>query len=207
MAYGRKYTDEMRRFILENYRGITSRELAAKFNEEFGTDVTPGQMKAYKGNHKLNSGLSGYFLAGHAPYNKGKKMPPEMYEKVKHTMFKKGHIPAMHRPVGSERVTRDGYTEIKVQEPNQWRLKHNVIWEEHHGEIPEGSIVIFLDGDKTNMAIENLKMLKRSELLIMNRYNLYGANAEATEVGTNLARLMDVTNKAKRNGNKDLWRL
>lgn len=201
MSYGRRYTDEMKKFILENYKGITSKELADRFNEEFGTDATSSQMKTYKTRHKLKNGIGGCFPAGHVPHNKGKKMPPEVYEKVKHTMFSKGHMPTQHRPVGSERVTVDGYIEIKVEEPNRWRLKHNVVWEAHHGKIPKGSIVVFLDGDRMNVAIENLKMLKRSELLIMNRYNLYGANAEATEVGTNLARLIDVTNKAKRDGN------
>lgn len=195
MSYGRKYTEKMRKFILENYKGISARELADRFNTEFGTDVTPGQIKSYKGNHKLDSGISGCFPKGHVPCNKGKKMLPEVYEKVKATMFKKGHEPINHRPVGSERVNVDGYVEIKVEEPRKWRLKHNVVWEQHNGKIPKDSVVMFLDGNKLNVAIENLKLVKRSELLIMNRYNLYGANAEATEVATNLARLIDTTNK------------
>lgn len=196
-----KYTDEMRKFIFDNYKGISSRELADRFNAKFGANVTHKQMRFYKKNHKLNSGLSGNFPKGNIPHNKGKKMSPDVYEKVKATMFKKGQMPTQHRPVGSERVNVDGYIEVKVEEPNKWRLKHNVVWEQHNGKIPKDSVVMFLDGNKLNVAIKNLKLIKRSELLIMNRYNLYGTNAEATEVGTNLARLMDVTNKAKRNGN------
>lgn len=196
--YGRVYTDEMRKFILDNYKGVSTRELTDRFNVRFETDVTPEQMKSYKGNHKLNSGLNGYFPKGNVPHNKGKKMSPEVYEKVKHTMFQKGQMPVQHRPVGSERVNVDGYIEIKVEEPKKWRLKHNVVWEQHNGEIPKGSVVIFLDGDKLNISIDNLKLIKRSELLIMNQYNLYGANAETTEVATSLAKLIDTTNKAKR---------
>lgn len=185
----------MRKFILENYTGISARELAERFNAEFGTDVTSGQIKSYKGNHRLNSGLTGNFPKGHIPHNKGKKMPFEVYEKVKTTMFKKGHMPTQHKPVGSERVNVDGYIEVKVEEPAKWRLKHNVVWEQHNGEIPKGAVVMFLDGNKLNIEIDNLKLIKRSELLIMNRYNLYGANADITEIGTNLAKLIDVTNK------------
>ena len=29
-------------------------------------------------------------------------------------MFKKGNVPANHRPIGSERITVDGFVEIKV---------------------------------------------------------------------------------------------
>ena len=35
------------------------------------------------------------------------------------TWFKKGHIPANYRPVGSERVNADGYIEVKVADPNK----------------------------------------------------------------------------------------
>ena len=195
MSHGRKYTDEMRQFILENYKGVSARELADRLNAKFGTDVTPEQMKSYKGNHKLDSGLTGCFCKGMVPHNKGKKMPPEVYEKVKHTMFKKGQMPTQHRPVGSERISVDGYLEIKVEEPRKWRLKSNVVWEQHNGKIPKGSVIMFLDGNKLNVAIENLKLIKRSELLVMNRYNLYGADAESTEVATNLAKLIDTTKK------------
>lgn len=125
-------------------------------------------------------------------------MSPEVYEKAKATMFKKGNIPKNYRPVGSERKTKDGYIEIKVKDPNKWRLKHNVIWEKHYGKITKGNIVMFLDGDKLNTDISNLKLIKRSELLIMNRYHMYGENAEITDAATNLAKLIDTTNAAKK---------
>lgn len=193
-----KYTDEMRQFILENNQGIYAQELADRFNKRFGTNVKVSQMKAYRKNHHLACGLSGQFPKGNTPHNKGKKMPEDVYEKVKRTMFKQGHMPVNHRPVGSERVTVDGYIEIKVAEPNKWRLKHNLVWEQHNGKIPKGYVVAFLDGDKMNVSIENLKLLKRSELLIMNKYDLYGADAETTEVATNLAKLIDTTNNIKK---------
>lgn len=198
MSHSMNYTDEMREFILVNYKGITAQELADRFNAKFGTDVSADKMKSYKGNHKLNSGLTGRFVKGQVSHNKGVKMSKEVYEKAKHTMFAKGHVPHNHKKVGSERVNVDGYIEIKVEEPKKWRLKHNVVWEQHNGKIPRGSVVIFLDGNKMNIVIENLKLIKRSELLIMNKYSLYGETAEATDVATNLARLIDATNVAKR---------
>ena len=65
-------------------------------------------------------------------------MPKEVYEKVKHTMFAKGNVPPNHRPVGSERISIDGYIEVKVAEPDKWRLKQRVVYEEAKGESPEG---------------------------------------------------------------------
>ena len=44
------------------------------------------------------------FHKGHIPTNKGKKVSPEIYEKMSPTMFKKGHINENKRAVGSERV-------------------------------------------------------------------------------------------------------
>ena len=35
---------------------------------------------------------NGRFLKGHIPWNKGEKMRPDIYEKCKPTMFKKGNI-------------------------------------------------------------------------------------------------------------------
>lgn len=68
-----KYTEEMREFILENYKGVSTKELVERFNLRFETSVTLSMMKGYKANHKLNSGLTGYFPKGHIPANKGTK--------------------------------------------------------------------------------------------------------------------------------------
>lgn len=103
------------------------------------------------------------FKKGSIPPNKGKKMSPEVYEKVKETMFKKGNSPVNHREVGSERINVDGYIEIKVAEPNRWRLKHRLIWEQHNGIIPEGCNVQFKNHNTLDCRIENLYLISKSE--------------------------------------------
>lgn len=193
--YGHVYTDDEREFFEEYVFGHSYDEIQIAFIEKFGWEISIGQIKSYIGNHHLNTGKTGRFQKGQVAHNKGAKMSKEVYEKAKNTMFTKGHVPHNHKPVGSERVNVNGYIEIKVEEPRKWQLKHNVVWENHNGKIPKGSVVIFLDRNKMNVTIDNLKLIKRSELLIMNRYNLYGENADVTEVGTNLAKLIDVTNK------------
>lgn len=194
--YGMKYTDEMKQFILDNYKGRYNQELADLFNQKFNTNITSRTIKSYKANNKLNSGLTGKFRKGQIPHNKGKKMPKEVYEKVKHTMFAKGNVPPNHRPVGSERISKDGYIEVKVAEPNKWRLKQRVVYEEAKGEIPEGCPIIFLDGNKRNFDIENLRCITRSELLYLNCNGLNNSN-EITETGILMARLDRAKNKKK----------
>lgn len=194
--YGMKYTDEMKQFILDNYKGRYNQELADLFNQKFNTNITSRTIKSYKANNKLNSGLSGKFRKGQAPHNKGKKMPKEVYEKVKHTMFAKGSVPPNHRPVGSERISKDGYIEVKVAEPNKWRLKQRVVYEEAKGKIPEGCPIIFLDGNKRNFDIDNLRCITRSELLYLNCNGLNNSN-EITETGILMARLDRTKNKKK----------
>ena len=103
------------------------------------------------------------FHKGHIPTNKGKKVSPEMYERMQPTMFKKGRINENKREVGSERVNVYGYIEIKVAEPNRWRLKHRLIWEQHNGIIPEGCNVQFKNHNTLDCRIENLYLISKSE--------------------------------------------
>lgn len=186
----------MKQFILDNYKGRYNQELADLFNQKFNTNITSRTIKSYKANNKLNSGLTGKFRKGQTPHNKGKKMPKEVYEKVKHTMFAKGNVPPNHRPVGSERISKDGYIEVKVAEPNKWRLKQRVVYEEAKGKIPEGCPIIFLDGNKRNFDIDNLRCITRSELLYLNCNGLNNSN-EITEKGILMARLDRAKNKKK----------
>lgn len=109
--------------------------------------------------------LAKRFTKGHESYNKGKKMPPEQYAKCAPTMFKKGNTPLNHREVGSERIAVDGYVEIKVAEPNKWMAKHRYIWEQHNGKIPRGTKLSFINGDKTDIRLDNLELRTNAEHL------------------------------------------
>ena len=105
------------------------------------------------------------FKPGTVPPNKGKKMSSEIYAKCAPTMFKKGRTSLNKRPVGSERVNKDGYIEIKIMEPSRWSLKHRVVWEHNHGPIPKGCNIQFKDGNLRNCSIDNLYLISRSDQL------------------------------------------
>jgi hypothetical protein len=187
-----KWTEKQKQFIYENYKGIGNKELTDVFNKKFGTNIV-NQIKYFKRNHKLDSGLNGQFIKGHKTFNKGKKwdeyMPKQSQINCKKTTFKKGNIPPNHRQVGEERINVDGYIEIKVSEPNKWELKHRYIYKKHYGSIPKGYKVIFLDGNKTNLNINNLKAISSHEELIMNEYGLRYGKKELTESASIVAQL------------------
>ena len=112
---------------------------------------------------KSPASIAARFKNGSVPLNKGKKVSPEIYAKMQPTMFKKGQTPVNHRNVGSERVNVDGYIEIKVAEPNRWRLKHRVIWEQVNGAIPKGFNVQFKNHNRQDCRIENLYLISKAE--------------------------------------------
>ena len=105
------------------------------------------------------------FKKGHVPWCKGTKG----VLKPNKTSFKKGNIPHNTREMYSERLSKDGYIEIKVG-INKWVGKHRYIWEQHYKKkVPKGYAVLFLDGDNRNFEIDNLKIISRGALLILNR--------------------------------------
>lgn len=191
------YTEEEKQFLAKVVPGRSYAEIRDEFIKEFGWEISAGQIKGCLKRYGLNTGRNGQFPKGHVPLNKGKKMSPEVYEKCKDTMFKKGQMPVNRRPVGSERVTVDGYIEIKVAEPRKWRLKHRVVWEQHNGPLPKYDAIIFLDGNSLNTDISNLKHVTRKELLLMNQNHLFSKDAELTIAGVNLAKLINKTKEAE----------
>ena len=196
-----RYSEEQKKFIIDNNYGKYSKELAEMFNQQFDTNITANEIAYFRRNHKLNSGLTGQFQKGHVSHNKGKKqseyMTKEAIERTKATRFKKGNRPSSYRPVGSERITKDGYIEVKVADPNKWETKNKIVYKQHFGDIPKGYKVIYADGNKLNNDINNLILVSNSELLIANRNHLIYNNKELTESGILISKVIDKTNKVK----------
>ncbi|MCI8346605.1 MAG: HNH endonuclease [Bacilli bacterium] len=200
------YTDEEDLFLKENVKGISLKELTRKFNKMFNLNLSENAIANRKNKLHIFSGIKGgQFKKGHISFNKGKKqteyMSLEAIERTKATRFKKGNIPCNHRKIGSERISKDGYIEIKIQDGKlnkNWILKHRYIYEQNFGKIPDGYNVIFLDGNKQNFELSNLKLVTKSEDLIMNKNKLFTKNKDLTSVGLNIAKVIDKTQKVRR---------
>jgi hypothetical protein len=76
-------------------------------------------------------------------------------------------------PIGSESVRSDGFIWVKVKNDKipgkymfhkNYRRKHHVLYEQYHGcKLSKDDCVLFLDGDKSNFAKDNLYKCSRSE--------------------------------------------
>lgn len=191
-----KATPDQAEFIKLNAKGKTTAELTNLFNKKFNTDIKTTQIRAFKQRNKITSGVDTRFKKGSIPFNKGKKGVGGWEP----TQFKKGNIPANHRKVGSERIDRDGYVLVKVAEPNKWKLKHRVVWEEANGPIPEGYHVIFSDGNKENLSIDNLILVSRKQLLTLNKNKLIKKDADLTKTGLAIANVLIKISELKNEG-------
>lgn len=176
------WSEERTNKLIELYPEHTNREIAEVLGVSEGSvSIQAFDLRLFKSEdfHRRKR-EAGMFKKGCAPPNKGKKwseyMSKEMQENSRKTTFKKGNIPPNHRQVGSERITRDGYIEIKIQEPNVFKFKHRVIWEEHNGTIPKGHNIQFRDKNPLNCTIENLYMISRSKQINENTIMRYPEN-------------------------------
>lgn len=188
------WTDEELKILTELYPKTTAKDIAERLNKKEGSVYNKAFVLGLKKDEDfkretsrqmaLKNGSNSRFKKGLIPFNKGKKieeyLPPEKIEKLKKTSFKKGNIPHNTKYDGYERISKDGYVEVRVA-PGKFVLKHRLIWEEHFGSIPKGKIIIFKDGDKTNLDISNLEMIDREENAIRNN-NLPGYPRELQKV-------------------------
>jgi len=179
-----EYTVEQQKFITDHFKGRQVSELTEMFNKHFKLSLGLNQIRAYKKNHNLSSGLDFKFKKGQTPFNKGKK---KYWVGGEETQFKKGNKPHNYLPVGSERINGDDYVDIKIADPNKWKGKHIIIWEEHNGPVPKGHAIIFGDGNNRNFEPNNLICVSRKQLLILNHNNLIQKDAELTRVGVTIA--------------------
>jgi len=178
-------------FLLEFIPGHTEAEIRQAFDERFGIVLTEANIGNFKYRYKVKSGThGGRFQKGQKAHNKGKKMPPEIYERCKGTMFKAGQPPVNYRPVGSERIDSEGYTMVKVADPKSWRLKQRVLYEQYHGvKLEKSDVVLFLDGNRQNFEISNLVKMTRAELVRYNQDHFYGDDLDINKCAVGIAKL------------------
>ncbi len=163
-------TNEQIEYLKTIVKGRSVKEIQELLNKKFGVEIRKSHIAYIKNKYNIHSGPIG--------------------------TFKKGHVPLRYAPIGSER--KDGeHIVVKVAEPSVWKTKQRVIYEREYGKIPDGYIVIFKDKNKRNFNPKNLMLVSKSEFLIMNDNHLYKDEAELTETGVLIAKVIDKTNKLK----------
>lgn len=183
------WSDEEKEYLKQITPGHHHREICEIVNQKFSLNLTVGQIKGAINRYKLNTGFTGQFSKGSIPPNKGKK---KYWVGGEETQFKKGNKAYNWVPIGTERINKDGYIEIKVQDgklQKNWRGKHIVIWEAANGPLPKGGAIIFGDSNNRNFDIDNLILVSRKQLLVLNRHKLIQNNADLTRTGVIIADL------------------
>ena len=90
-------------------------------------------------------------------------------------------------PIGT--VTKSkGYWQIKVADEygkrnTNWMLLHHYNYIKAYGEIPEGMVVIFLDGDTDNCDASNLKAVPQAINTLLMKKGMKSVNKYMTETG------------------------
>ena len=184
------WTDERVEFLRSIAKGKRPQEITELVNERFDINLKESQIKGALSRFRIRTGMPGTFQKGSVPWNKGKKgwYAPG----AENTWFKKGRQSENKKPIGSQQWL-SGYLLEKVSDTGHrntdWRPVHQLLWQEHHGKIPDGHIIIFLDKDTSNIDIDNLACVKRETSAQMNRQGLHDTYADITRVGISLTEL------------------
>jgi len=135
--------------------------------------ASPEACRLRRGN---NVGASWRFGKGHVPANKGLRRPGWAPGRMKDNWFKKGErrgvAVRLYRPIGTERISKDGYLQRKVNDalPLQarWRAVHLLEWEAVHGRVPKGHALAFRNRNRRDIRLDNLQLITRRELMARN---------------------------------------
>lgn len=177
------YSPDELTWIKTNARRVrrrAHRDFCAKFSR---SDVSLSNFNGLCKRMGWMTGRNGRYKKGSTPANKGKTMPYN--ENSARTRFRKGQTPHNTRYLGHERVSRDGYVEISIDEINphtgferRYVLKHKYLWEQQNGKVPKDMCHKCLDGNRLNTDPSNWQAIPRGLLPFLNGHR--GPNYDET---------------------------
>jgi len=149
------------------------------YKNRFEKSLAYRQAMAAKKNFKI-AGKKYVFAKGHTPINKGRKMedyvPPESLARIQSSQFKKGKRNFNELEDGAitirEDKTKRPYKFIRIAKA-KWKSYQVHVWEQAHGPIPPGHVIIFKNYDTLNCELSNLEMITKSENMLRNSIHNY----------------------------------
>ena len=185
------WTEEEDNLLRELAPGRTIYEISEELRKH-GIDRTPAQCRYRK---KYLGIMSGQVHSAS--------------EKSKATQFKPGSLPHNTKPIGYERLSKSGYIEVKVKMrptalPDGKRCndnfvpKHKLVWEAANGPVPDGCVITFKDGDKSNVALGNLACITRKQNAVLNHAHIRCDNPEAFDTCLAMADIKSAVSKRKK---------
>lgn len=84
----------------------------------------------------------------------------------------RGEAARKYKPIGTERVSREGYRERKIHDglplQSRWRAVHLIEWEAVNGALPAGMCLRMVGEDKIDTAPSNWEPISRAVNLYLN---------------------------------------
>lgn len=106
------------------------------------------------------------------------------------------------KPLYSERIKPDGMIQVKVG-TRKWEYKQRLIYSQYYNvELTDDDYIIFLDQDRTNFDINNLKRISRHESSILANQKIFSTNPEVTKTGIEVAKLIIKTKEKEKKNEK-----
>jgi hypothetical protein len=142
---------------------VKANSLGLSKSAEFYASDKSGRTNGSQGAHTR-------FSSGDEPWNKGKSF--EAGGRSIETRFGVGSVPHNFKPVGSYRINGEGYLDRKVSNDKganhvRWHPVHRLVWEEVNGKVPQGSMIVFRPGMRTNrleeITIDRVECITRAE--------------------------------------------
>ena len=167
---GRKFTAEQEEWLVA-HNHMSASEMSKGINDEFSLSTSPDEIKGWRARTKNPRPTPSKFQKGHTPFSKGKKwdeyMSPESQARSRMTTFRKGDVPHNVQPLGSISIM-SGYWVMKVtnvgNQHQKWKFLHRLLWEKENGPIPKGMNVVFRNGDRSDIRMENLILMNNKEM-------------------------------------------
>lgn len=109
---------------------------------------------------------------------------------IKHKDYKARKAHANNElPVGTEYIKPDGMVLVKTGK-NKWEYKQRHIYEKYHNiKLPTNVMVIFLDGDRNNFNIDNLRAVSTAVYNTAKNKHLISKNKDVNNTALTLAEL------------------
>lgn len=194
------YTAEQIRWLRRHRPSATLPELTPRFNARFGTALSVSALDGTCQRYRIRSGTDGRFRRGLVPWNKGRK---GVITGGQATQFRPGALPTTWMPVGAYRTTSDGMWWLKVRDERKtkrganWMPVHQLTWQEAHGPIPAGHVVVFIDRNPDNcLRVDNLALVSRAVLARLNQLGWQRAPLESRGALIAMATLQQQANDA-----------
>lgn len=169
--YSVVYSDEIYNFLLNNAKNYTIKQLVMLLKDNFDFDIEKKKLAQYC----IKMGIT-----------------------YKYEHPKKSHD---NKPTanGTIAIKTDGKV-LKIKVGNhKWEYLQRKIYEEYHNvKLPQDMYVVFLNQDKRDFSIENLKALPRRNCAIMSARELFSQDKNITEVGIEVSNLGIEINEKKK---------